>query len=100
MGPVRMTVTARRRFFAERRETHSGELDKITLNLAQIGDRIPLAGPAMANEDYFARLARLLDLESRYEQWQTLELAKSLSPAQLEHRGLAITGLTIRDENP
>ncbi|MFL5338833.1 MAG: AAA domain-containing protein [Gemmataceae bacterium] len=50
--------------------------------------------------DHFAHLGRLLDLESKYEQWQTLELAKTLTPAQLEQRGLGLTDLVIRDENP
>src|ERR1043165_9107133 len=54
----------------------------------------------MQKEDHFSRLARLLDLEGRYEQWQILELAKTLSPAQLEARGLGLTKLVIRDENP
>jgi superfamily I DNA and/or RNA helicase len=54
----------------------------------------------MQKEDHFSRLARLLDLEGRYEQWQILELAKTLSPAQLEQRGLGVTKLVIRDENP
>src|SRR5437660_8331968 len=51
-------------------------------------------------QEYFERLAHLLDLEGRYEQWQILELAKTLSPAQLERRGLGLTKLVIRDENP
>src|SRR5437764_6745918 len=49
---------------------------------------------------HFERLGRLLDLESKYEQWQTLELAKTLSPAQLEERGFGLTGLVVRDETP
>src|SRR5215475_7284234 len=51
-------------------------------------------------EVHLQHLAHLLDLETRYEQWQILELAKTLSPAQLEQRGLGLTKLVIRDENP
>jgi ATP-dependent RNA/DNA helicase IGHMBP2 len=54
----------------------------------------------MNDSDHFLQLARLLDLEARYEQWQILELAKTLSPAQLERRGLGVTRLVIREENP
>src|SRR5262245_42611122 len=54
----------------------------------------------MSREEHFANLSRLLDLEARYEQWQILELAKTLSPVQLEQRGLGVTKLAIRDENP
>src|SRR5439155_9017458 len=54
----------------------------------------------MTADDHFARLSQLLDIESKYEQWQTLELAKSLSPAQLEERGVGLTDLLIRDTSP
>lgn len=52
------------------------------------------------DETHFQRLARLLELESRYEHWQVLELSKSLSPEQLERRGFGVTNLAIRDETP
>src|SRR5262245_48800496 len=54
----------------------------------------------MIDTQHFERLSHLLDLEARYEQWQILELAKTLSPSQLEQRGLGLTKLVIRDETP
>jgi ATP-dependent RNA/DNA helicase IGHMBP2 len=54
----------------------------------------------MTASEHFDRLSRLLEIESKYEQWQTLELAKSLSPAQLEQRGVGLTDLIIRDTSP
>lgn len=54
----------------------------------------------MTTHEHFTRLSQLLDIESKYEQWQTLELAKSLSPAQLEDRGVGLTDLLIRDTSP
>src|SRR5262245_53138813 len=54
----------------------------------------------MTSHDHFNRLSRLLDVESKYEQWQALELVKSLSPSQREERGVGLTDLQIRDTSP
>ena len=58
-------------------------------------DRAPTSGP----EDHFARLARLLDLESRAEAQRVAQQARKLSPAEAEKTGNSLIDLAVADEN-
>ena len=58
-------------------------------------DRRTTSGP----EDHFARLARLLDLESRAEAQRVVQQAKKLSPAEAEKTGNSLIDLLVADEN-
>ena len=49
--------------------------------------------------DHFARLARLLDLESRAEAQRVAQQAKKLSPADAEKTGNSLIDLVVADEN-
>jgi ATP-dependent RNA/DNA helicase IGHMBP2 len=57
------------------------------------------ATPQSGGEDHFRRLARLLTLESEAEARQTLEKARSLSPAEAERSGDCLLGLVITEES-
>jgi hypothetical protein len=59
------------------------------------GDRDSVSGP----EDHFARLARLLDLESRAEAQRVIQQARKLSPAEAEKSGNSLIDLVVADEN-
>src|SRR5437867_2889380 len=54
--------------------------------------------PCLPNEDHFARLARLLALESRAAARQTAERARRLAPSLAERSGASLVDLVIRDE--
>ena len=58
-------------------------------------DRSATSGP----EDHFARLARLLDLESRAEAQRVAQQARKLSPAEAEKTGNSLIDLVVADEN-
>ena len=58
----------------------------------------PPPGPR-PGEDHFARLARLLDWESRAEAEQTLARARRYSGAEAERTGNTLVGLVVRDES-
>lgn len=49
-------------------------------------------------EDHFARLARLLGLESRAVAQQTAERVRRLDPAEAERSGTSLIDLVVRDE--
>jgi superfamily I DNA and/or RNA helicase len=51
-----------------------------------------------SNEDHFARLARLLALESRAAAHQTAERSRRLAPGLAERSGTSLVDLVIRDE--
>jgi superfamily I DNA and/or RNA helicase len=51
------------------------------------------------SEDHFARLARLLDLESRAEAQRVAQQARKLSPAEAEKTGNSLIDLAVADEN-
>lgn len=53
---------------------------------------------AASHQDHFARLARLLDLESRAAAQQTAERARRLAPAEAERSGTSLVDLVVRDE--
>jgi superfamily I DNA and/or RNA helicase len=50
-------------------------------------------------EDHFARLARLLDLESRAEAQRMAQQARKLSPSEAEKTGTSLIDLVVADEN-
>ncbi len=58
-------------------------------------DRRPTSGP----EDHFARLARLLDLESRAEAQRVAQQARKLTPAEAEKTGNSLIDLVVADED-
>ena len=58
-------------------------------------DRSSTSGP----EDHFARLGRLLNLESRAEAQRVAQQARKLSPAEAEKTGNSLIDLVVADEN-
>ena len=60
-----------------------------------IAERAAAVGP----EDHFARLARLLDLESRAEAQRVVQQARKLLPAEAEKLGNSLIDLAVADEN-
>ena len=58
-------------------------------------DRRHRSGP----EDHFARMGRLLDLESRAEAQRVAQQARKLSPAEAEKTGNSLLDLVVVDEN-
>jgi len=58
-------------------------------------DRHAVSGP----EDHFARMERLLDLESRAEAQAVAQQARKLSPAEAEKSGNSLLDLVVADEN-
>ncbi len=58
-------------------------------------NRATTSGP----EDHFARLARLLDVESRAEAQRVAQQARKLSPAEAEKTGNSLIDLVVADEN-
>ncbi|MCE9548770.1 MAG: IGHMBP2 family helicase [Planctomycetia bacterium] len=51
-----------------------------------------------SGEDHFARLARLLDMESRAAAQQAAERSRRLSAADAEHEGTSLVNLVVTDE--
>jgi DNA polymerase III delta prime subunit len=53
---------------------------------------------AVDREDHFARLLRLLEVESEAEAQQTADRLRRLSPAAAEQAGESLIGLTLREQ--
>jgi superfamily I DNA and/or RNA helicase len=54
---------------------------------------------ASGAEDHFARLSRLLDMESQVEAQRAAQQAKKLSPAEAEKTGNSLIDLVVADED-
>ncbi len=55
-------------------------------------------GQASGEEDHFARLVRLLDMETQAAAQQSAERARRLAPAEAEKSGFSMLDLVVRDE--
>jgi len=55
---------------------------------------------SLGPEEYFARLARLLDMEGRAAAQQAAERSRRLAPAEAERSGTCLVDLVVRDEEP
>lgn len=56
--------------------------------------------PGARDDDHFARMIRLLEMEADEEARQMLESVRRLAPAEAEQAGNSLVGLAIRDEYP
>ena len=73
---------------------------RVRVWLAETSDSPRASGAvAPANEEHFARLARLLKLENAAEAERVLERGRRLSPAEAEQSGNSLLDLVITDED-